>query len=167
MLGIPGCSRPPNHTPTHSATHLCLALPFRGPRGFTWKGCCRSQLSSRGAIPHITSQMHLKVIPCAQRETVLSLALISARLHGSWTPPFQCFEGLKAYIDKEGRVRLFRPEMNAQRMRRSCRRIGLPVCALCMVCMCALLSTPVNPSVPLPCGMVGGETDGMADGCRG
>eukprot|EP00668_Euglena_longa_P001267 GGOE01001499.1.p1 GENE.GGOE01001499.1~~GGOE01001499.1.p1 ORF type:complete len:370 (-),score=86.31 GGOE01001499.1:410-1519(-) len=38
----------------------------------------------------------------------------------------ECFEGLKAYIDKEGRIRLFRPDMNAKRMQRSCRRIGLP-----------------------------------------
>jgi len=38
----------------------------------------------------------------------------------------QCFEGLKAY--KTGSdVFLFRPEMNANRMNRSCARLGLPV----------------------------------------
>ncbi|KAI7854702.1 branched-chain amino acid aminotransferase [Circinella umbellata] len=31
----------------------------------------------------------------------------------------QCFEGLKAFKDKEGRVRIFRPQANAARMKRS------------------------------------------------
>ncbi|KAF0975766.1 hypothetical protein FDP41_005093 [Naegleria fowleri] len=37
----------------------------------------------------------------------------------------QCFEGLKAYKNGEN-VYLFRPEMNANRMNRSCARLGLP-----------------------------------------
>ena len=39
----------------------------------------------------------------------------------------QCFEGLKAYKNGEN-VFLFRPEMNANRLNRSCARLGLPVC---------------------------------------
>ncbi|ORX57563.1 branched-chain amino acid aminotransferase II [Hesseltinella vesiculosa] len=38
----------------------------------------------------------------------------------------ECFEGLKAYKDKKGNVRLFRPDMNMARMNRSTARIALP-----------------------------------------
>jgi len=38
----------------------------------------------------------------------------------------QCFEGLKAYRDKDGSINLFRPDQNAQRMQRSCRRVMMP-----------------------------------------
>ncbi len=39
---------------------------------------------------------------------------------------FECFEGLKAYKDKDGNVRLFRPDMNMARLARSGARIALP-----------------------------------------
>lgn len=38
----------------------------------------------------------------------------------------QCFEGLKAYRTKDGRIQLFRPDQNSKRMNRSCRRILMP-----------------------------------------
>lgn len=38
----------------------------------------------------------------------------------------QCFEGLKAYRTKDGKVQLFRPDRNAARMQDSCRRIMMP-----------------------------------------
>ncbi len=38
----------------------------------------------------------------------------------------QCFEGLKAYQTKEGKIQLFRPDQNAKRMIQSCRRIFMP-----------------------------------------
>jgi len=38
----------------------------------------------------------------------------------------ECFEGMKAYKDKNGNVRLFRPDMNMRRLERSCERIALP-----------------------------------------
>lgn len=38
----------------------------------------------------------------------------------------QCFEGMKAYIDVEGKTRLFRPEMNMARLSRSMERLCLP-----------------------------------------
>ncbi len=38
----------------------------------------------------------------------------------------QCFEGLKAYRTKDGRIQLFRPDQNAKRMNRSCRRLLMP-----------------------------------------
>lgn len=37
------------------------------------------------------------------------------------------FEGMKAYKDVQGRVRLFRPDMNMARLNSSATRIALPV----------------------------------------
>ncbi|TVY84981.1 Mitochondrial branched-chain-amino-acid aminotransferase [Lachnellula suecica] len=39
---------------------------------------------------------------------------------------FECFEGLKAYKDAEGRLRLFRPHMNMDRFKESAARVALP-----------------------------------------
>lgn len=38
----------------------------------------------------------------------------------------QSFEGMKAFKDKKNNVRLFRPDLNMNRFRRSCLRISLP-----------------------------------------
>ncbi len=38
-----------------------------------------------------------------------------------------CFEGLKAYTTKDGRIVTFRPDLNAKRMADSCRRLEMPV----------------------------------------
>lgn len=38
----------------------------------------------------------------------------------------QCFEGLKAYRTKEGKIQLFRPDQNALRLNSSCRRLLMP-----------------------------------------
>lgn len=38
----------------------------------------------------------------------------------------QCFEGMKAYVDPSGKVRLFRPDMNMKRLNRSMKRLLLP-----------------------------------------
>ncbi|MAM70611.1 MAG: branched chain amino acid aminotransferase [Gammaproteobacteria bacterium] len=38
----------------------------------------------------------------------------------------QCFEGLKAQTAKDGRVLLFRPELNAQRMQNTAERLSMP-----------------------------------------
>ncbi|KAM6533071.1 branched-chain-amino-acid transaminase bat2 [Fusarium falciforme] len=39
---------------------------------------------------------------------------------------FECFEGMKAYKDKNGKVRLFRPDKNMARLNKSAARIALP-----------------------------------------
>lgn len=39
---------------------------------------------------------------------------------------FECFEGMKAYKDSAGKVRLFRPAKNMERMNKSSARIALP-----------------------------------------
>lgn len=38
-----------------------------------------------------------------------------------------CFEGLKAYTTADGRVVCFRPDLNAQRMAETCKRLEMPV----------------------------------------
>lgn len=38
-----------------------------------------------------------------------------------------CFEGLKAYTTKEGKIVCFRPDLNADRMADSCRQLEMPV----------------------------------------
>lgn len=38
-----------------------------------------------------------------------------------------CFEGLKAYTTKDGRIVCFRPDLNAARMKSSCQRLEMPV----------------------------------------
>jgi len=51
------------------------------------------------------------------------LSSFAGALHYS----IECFEGLKAFRGKDGKVRLFRPEENARRMQNSARFLGLPV----------------------------------------
>ena len=38
-----------------------------------------------------------------------------------------CFEGMKAYETCDGRIVVFRPDLNAQRMEDSCKRLEMPV----------------------------------------
>ena len=38
----------------------------------------------------------------------------------------QCFEGMKAYRDAKGKIRMFRPDMNMNRMDFSMRRLAFP-----------------------------------------
>lgn len=38
-----------------------------------------------------------------------------------------CFEGMKAYTTEDGRIVTFRPDLNAQRMEDSCKRLEMPV----------------------------------------
>ncbi|MCJ1308096.1 hypothetical protein MMC25_001747 [Agyrium rufum] len=53
----------------------------------------------------------------------LSLDPATCVLHYAFT----CFEGMKAYKSADGKVRLFRPDKNMARLRRSGTRIALPV----------------------------------------
>lgn len=39
----------------------------------------------------------------------------------------QCFEGMKAYRDADGNVRLFRPDLNIRRLNKSLARLRFPV----------------------------------------
>lgn len=55
-------------------------------------------------------------------ENTLTISEGSTALHYGQ----QCFEGLKAYTTKDGRIQLFRPDMNAARLNRSCDRVLMP-----------------------------------------
>ncbi len=52
----------------------------------------------------------------------LHISETSAALHYGQ----QCFEGMKAYRRKDGKIQLFRPDRNAARMQNSCKRIMMP-----------------------------------------
>ncbi|KAJ5771915.1 Aminotransferase class IV [Penicillium odoratum] len=45
---------------------------------------------------------------------------------GVFNYAFECFEGMKAYKDAQGRARLFRPEVNIARLNESAARVALP-----------------------------------------
>jgi branched-chain amino acid aminotransferase len=60
----------------------------------------------------------IKIIPFQE----ISLPPEASIFHYSMT----AFEGLKAFRDAQGRVRLFRPNLNCERLCRSCERLGLP-----------------------------------------
>ena len=51
----------------------------------------------------------------------LSLSSFAGALHYA----IECFEGLKAFRGKDGRIRLFRPEENAMRLKRSAEYLGI------------------------------------------
>jgi branched-chain amino acid aminotransferase len=55
-------------------------------------------------------------------DNMLSISEASTALHYGQ----QCFEGLKAYRTKEGKIQLFRPDQNAKRMAASCNRLLMP-----------------------------------------
>jgi branched-subunit amino acid aminotransferase/4-amino-4-deoxychorismate lyase len=38
----------------------------------------------------------------------------------------QCFEGMKAYKDSKGQIRMFRPDMNMKRLNNSMKRLAMP-----------------------------------------
>ncbi len=55
-------------------------------------------------------------------DNMISISEASTAIHYGQ----QCFEGLKAYTTSTGEIQLFRPDENAKRMNRSCRRILMP-----------------------------------------
>jgi branched-chain amino acid aminotransferase len=52
----------------------------------------------------------------------LNLSPAASSLHYG----LQCFEGLKAYIDDDRKIRLFRPDMNVNRLKNSMERLHMP-----------------------------------------
>lgn len=55
-------------------------------------------------------------------DNMLTISEASPALHYGQ----ECFEGLKAYRTKDGKIQLFRPDQNANRMINTCRRILMP-----------------------------------------
>lgn len=60
--------------------------------------------------------------PVIDKYQNLSLSPAASSLHYA----LQCFEGMKAYRRKDGKVFLYRPDMNARRMIRSSTRLEMP-----------------------------------------
>jgi len=58
----------------------------------------------------------------------------------------QLFEGLKAYYGEDGKVRLFRPDMNCKRLNKSAELACLPV-SCCVPCMYVLMNVYLDVSV--------------------
>ena len=56
------------------------------------------------------------------KDNTLCISEASTALHYGQ----QCFEGLKAYRTKSGKIQLFRPDENAKRMNKSCKRLLMP-----------------------------------------
>lgn len=52
----------------------------------------------------------------------ISISPAASSLHYA----LQCFEGMKAYVDESGKVRMFRPEENMKRLNNSAARLRLP-----------------------------------------
>eukprot|EP00276_Gloeochaete_wittrockiana_P006447 CAMPEP_0184666404 /NCGR_PEP_ID=MMETSP0308-20130426/61448_1 /TAXON_ID=38269 /ORGANISM="Gloeochaete witrockiana, Strain SAG 46.84" /LENGTH=453 /DNA_ID=CAMNT_0027110951 /DNA_START=144 /DNA_END=1505 /DNA_ORIENTATION=+ len=71
---------------------------------------CEWDKSTGWAAPRIVPFHNLEISPAASS---LQYAL-------------ECFEGMKAYRSADGRIRLFRPEMNVRRLRSSAERVALP-----------------------------------------
>lgn len=55
-------------------------------------------------------------------DNMISISEASTAIHYGQ----QCFEGLKAYRTPNGDIQLFRPDENARRLNRSCRRVMMP-----------------------------------------
>lgn len=55
-------------------------------------------------------------------ENTLTISQSATALHYGQ----QCFEGMKAYRTKEGKIQLFRPDRNAKRINESCERVLMP-----------------------------------------
>lgn len=55
-------------------------------------------------------------------DNMLSISEASTVIHYGQS----CFEGLKAYTTKDGKIQLFRPDLNAQRMNESCDKLLMP-----------------------------------------
>jgi branched-chain amino acid aminotransferase len=60
--------------------------------------------------------------PCISPYQNLSMDPASCVFHYA----FECFEGMKAYKDKHGKIRLFRPHKNMARLNLSSKRVALP-----------------------------------------
>ena len=56
------------------------------------------------------------------KDRFITISMFSQVLHYSQ----EAFEGLKAYEAKDGSINLFRPDMNAKRLQKSCRRLLMP-----------------------------------------
>ncbi|MDO5155123.1 MAG: branched-chain amino acid aminotransferase [Eubacteriales bacterium] len=60
---------------------------------------------------------------CLTKDSMVTISECAGVLQYAQT----CFEGLKAYTTEDGRIVCFRPDLNAQRMADTCKRLEMPV----------------------------------------
>jgi len=139
-----------------SATKASKGLPayYATSRTFSVKAAAASTSSQRPLDPsklHITKTKHPKTLPKPEdlvfgKEFTDHMLTIEWSEKDGWLDPqivpyqnlsldpatcvfhyaFECFEGMKAYKDKNGQIRLFRPDKNMARLNKSSARIALP-----------------------------------------
>ena len=63
----------------------------------------------------------------------------------------EAFEGLKAYRGKDGKIRIFRPEANAERLQSTCRGILMPELPTEKFCEAVKKVPPVQDSTLVGC----------------
>lgn len=99
-----------------------LLVPWHSDSTVRWRrrACSVSPYATK-ILPAYRFVLCLDRCPAFSASLALSLKLLvlSRRL--------QCFEGMKAYRDAEGNVRLFRPELNIRRFNKSLARLRFPV----------------------------------------
>lgn len=85
--------------------------------------------SSLGFKYYPTDYYYIKIFKDGQwgegkltQDRFISISMFSQVLHYSQ----EAFEGLKGYATKDGSINLFRPDMNAKRLQKSCRRLLMP-----------------------------------------
>jgi branched-chain amino acid aminotransferase len=85
--------------------------------------------SSLGFKYHPTDYYYIKTFKDGRwgegkltQDRFITISVFSQVLHYSQ----EAFEGLKAFTTKDGSMNLFRPDMNAKRLQKSCRRLLMP-----------------------------------------
>jgi branched-chain amino acid aminotransferase len=101
---------------------LIIFITFR-------KGDFNLDYSSLGFKYHPTDYYYIRTFKDGHwdegkltQDRFISISIFSQVLHYSQ----EAFEGLKAYATKDGSINLFRPDMNAKRLQKSCRRLLMP-----------------------------------------
>ena len=104
-VGTNGISKEPGTAPLEWAS---LGFEYRETNAFV-------------SVTH-TAEEGWGIIKVDTGEPYLKMHISATALHYGQA----CFEGLKAFHCKDGKVRLFRPDENAKRIRRSCDRVCMP-----------------------------------------
>ncbi|KAL6718118.1 branched-chain-amino-acid transaminase bat2 [Lecanora helva] len=141
-------SRPFRSASTNPFASRSIILPWRFRRCYS----IQSQEEELAKLPDIEPDS-LEITRCSRpkditppEQLVFGRAFTEWTAANGWLPPritpyqnlsldpatcvfhyaFECFEGMKAYKNSEGQVRLFRPDKNMARMNKSSARIALP-----------------------------------------
>lgn len=101
---------------TTLTTHPRHVPPPGSPEELSHSHCTDHMVTARWTIEHCWESPHLRPFEN------LSIPPTASCLHYAT----ECFEGMKAYRGFDGKLRLFRPDCNGERLLRSARRAALP-----------------------------------------